>query len=125
MHCTFSAGLIPVGLVITFLSNTTCTTDHVTYVPPYFPVKEPEKIVIGSKAAYGNISAEMIIEWVEAMRYIGVDRIVTYFLRSLNTDTVNVLFHYASEGVIDLYFYEPANEGSYFSQYFIIIKERL
>ena len=96
-----------------------------TYVPPYFPVKEPEKIVIGSKAAYGNISAEMIIEWVEAMRYIGEDKIVTYFLRSLNTDAVNVLFHYASEGVIDLYLYEPANEGSYFSQYFIITKERL
>ena len=87
-----------------------------TYVPPYFPVKEPEKIVIGSKAAYGNISAEMIIEWVEAMRYIGVDKIVTYFLRSLNADALNVLFHYVSEGFIDLYFYEPANEGNFVNQ---------
>ena len=74
-------------------------------------MKEPEKIVIGSKLAYGNISAELIIEWVEAMKYIGVDKIVTYYLRSLNTDALNVLRYYASEGVVELYFHEPANEG--------------
>ena len=95
------------------LSNGKCTEDHVTYVQPYFPVKEPEKIVIGSKLAFDNISAELIIEWIEAMKYIGVDKIVTYFLRSLNTDALNVLCHYATEGVVELYFYEPANEGNY------------
>ena len=63
-----------------------CTENHVTYVEPYFPVKEPEKIVIGSKLAYGNISAEYIIEWIEAMKYIGVDKIVTYCLKTLNSD---------------------------------------
>ena len=106
-------GHLPVGLAVTLLSNGKCTEDHVTYVQPYFPVKEPEKIVIGSKLAYGNISAELIIEWIEAMKYIGVDKIVTYFLRSLNTDALNVLCHYAREGVVELYFYEPANEGNY------------
>ena len=81
------------------------------YVPPHFPAHEPQKIVIGSKLAYGSIEAEQIIEWVEAMRYIGVNKIVTYFLSSLNTDAMNVLRHYASDGFVDLYFYDPANEG--------------
>ena len=74
-------------------------------------MKEPEKIVIGSKLAYGNISAELVIEWIEAMKYIGVDKIVTYYLKSLNTDALNVLRYYASEGFVDLFFHEPANEG--------------
>ena len=107
----FFPGHIPVGLSIILPSNVTCTENHVTYIEPYFPVNEPEKIVIGSKLAYGNISAEFIIEWIEAMKYIGVDKIVTYYLRTLNTDARNVLLHYASEGIVDLYFHEPANEG--------------
>ena len=63
--------------------------------------------------AYGNISAQLIIEWVEAMRYIGVDKIVTYFHKSLNSDALNVLRHYAAEGFVDLSLYEPAKEGDY------------
>ena len=96
---------------MTLLSDVTCLENHVTYVQPYFPASEPEKIVIGSKFAYGNVSAELIIEWIEAMKYIGVDKIVTYYLRNLNEDARNVLRHYASEGIVDLYFHEPAEEG--------------
>ena len=64
--------------------DVTCTENHVPYVEQYFPVKEPKNIVIGCQLAYGNISAEFIIEWIEAMRFIGVDKIVTYYLRFLN-----------------------------------------
>ena len=112
-HLAIFSGLIPVGLALTLFSNITCSENHVTFVQPYFPFKEPEKIVIGSKFAYGNVSAELIIEWIEAMKYIGVDKIVTYYLRTLNADALNVLQHYASEGIVDLYFHELANEGKH------------
>ena len=112
-HLSLVSGLIPVGLALTLFSNITCSVNHVTFVQPYFPFKEPEKIVIGSKFAYGNISAELIIEWIEAMKYIGVDKIVTYYLRTLNAGALNVLQHYASEGIVDLYFHELANEGKH------------
>ena len=110
-HLALISGLIPIGLALTLFSNITCSENHVTFVQPYFPFKEPAKIVIGSKFAYGNVSAELIIEWIEAMKYIGVDKIVTYYLRTLNADALNVLQHYASEGIVDLYFHELANEG--------------
>ena len=109
------SGYIPMGLAVTILGKGTCTENHVTYVQPYFPVKDPEKIVIGSKLTYGSASAKLMIEWIESMKYIGVDKIVTYYMRGLNTDALNVLYHYASEGILDLYFYEPANEGKQLS----------
>ena len=105
------SGLIPIGLSLTILSNVTCRENHATYVSPYFPFKEPDKIVLGSKFAFGNLSAQLIIEWIEAMKYIGVNKIVTHYLRTLNTDARKVLYHYASEGTVDLYFHELANEG--------------
>ena len=105
------SGYIPVGLAVTI--NGTCSENHVTYVQPYFPVKEPEKIVICSKLTYGNVSAELMIEWIESMKYIGVDKIVAYYMRGLNRDALNVLYHYASDGILDLFFYEPANEGKH------------
>ena len=106
-------GQIPVGLAVILPSNVTCNENHVTYVEPYLPGKEPKKIVIGSKLAYDNVNAELIIEWMEAMKYIGVDKIVTFYLRTLNTDARKVLFYYALEGFVDLYYHEPANEGKY------------
>ena len=109
------SGYIPIGLAVTIFDNGTCAENHVTYVQPYFPVKEPSKIVIGSKLTYGTMSAELMIEWIESMKYIGVDKIITYYMRGLNTDALNVLYNYASKGILDLHFYEPANEGKHLS----------
>ena len=69
-------GMIPTGAAIT-VGNYSCEESDVTYVEPYFPFKEPNKIAIGTKAAFANISAELIIEWMEAYKYLGVDKVVT------------------------------------------------
>ena len=51
---------------------------------PYFPLREAtEKVAIGTKTSYGNISAELIIEWMEAWKYIGVDKVPTYLSMAL------------------------------------------
>ena len=40
-----------------------------------------------------------------------MDKIVTYYLKTLNEEARKVLHHYASKGIVDLYFHELANEG--------------
>ena len=77
--------MVPDGAALT-LSTYNCSRNHVRYMAPYFPLREAtEKVAIGTKTAYGNISAELIIEWMEAWRYIGVDKV----LSSLNV--INIL----------------------------------
>ena len=106
-----SEGLIPVGAAVALGTNT-CNETSVTYVEPYFPLKEAtKKIAIGTKTAFANMSAELIIEWMEAYKYLGVDKVVTYYLKNLNKDALKVLEYYESTGIMDLFFYEPALEG--------------
>ena len=104
---------VPIGVAVK-LSNNTCLEDQVSYVRPYFPLKEPNKIAIGTKTAFGNISAELIIEWMEAYKHLGVDKVVTYYMKGINGDALKVLQYYESTGILDLFYYEPANEGKIF-----------
>ena len=101
---------IPIGVAVK-LSNITCSEDQVSYVRPYFPLKEPTKIAIGTKTAFANISAELIIEWMEAYKYLGVNKVVTYYMNNINSDALKVLQFYETTGILDLFYYEPANEG--------------
>ena len=53
--------IIPVGAALGF-DKCNCSENEVRYVSPYFPLRETvEKVVIGTKTAYGNVSAEQII----------------------------------------------------------------
>ena len=102
---------VPVGVALT-VDNYNCSKSDVRYVIPYFPLREAQqKVAIATKIAYGNISAEMIIEWMEWYRFIEVDKVVTFYIKSLNDKALKVLQYYASTGILDLYFYEPAALG--------------
>ena len=90
-----------------------CEEKDVTYVKPFQPLKTPGKIAIGTKTAFGSINPEQIIEWMETYKYIGVDKIVSYYMKILNADALKVLKYYESTGYLDLTFYEPAAEGKY------------
>ena len=104
-------GIIPNGVALTF-SPFTCGEEHVVYRKPFVSVSEPgNKLAICTKAAYGSISAEMIIEWMETYKYLGVDKVITYFLKDLNHNARKVLEYYASTGILDLYYFEPAAAG--------------
>ena len=106
--------IIPTGVGIT-VENRSC--DSVTYAQPYFPLRQPNKIAIGTKTSFAKISAELIIEWMEAYKYLGVDKVVTYFISSINEDALKVLRYYASTGLLDLSYYEPAAEGNHFNPF--------
>ena len=105
-------GRVPNGVAVT-IDNKTCSESDVTFVEPYFPLTEPNKIALSTKTAYGTIDAETIIEWMEAYKYLGVDKVVSYYMDSINSDALKVLKYYASTGILDLHYYEPAYEGNW------------
>ena len=103
---------IPTGVAVT-RANTSCDESHVTYVPPHFPLKESKSMVaICTKAAYADINPELIIEWMEAYKYLGVNKVITYYLETINSEALKVLEYYKATGILELIFYEPANEGT-------------
>ena len=101
---------VPTNVAVT-ADNYGCEEDDVAYVQPYRPWKMPGKIAIGSKTSFGTLDPELIIEWMEAYKYIGVDKVVTYIVRTINADALNVLKYYESTGFLDLSFYDLAGEG--------------
>ena len=113
------SGALPVGVGLTH-NKLNCTQDQVTFVQPYKPVKEINtKLAIGTKLAFGTISAEMIIEWMETYKYLGVDKVVTYYVDEgrdkINENALKVLRYYASTEILDLYHHVPAGSGNYHS----------
>ena len=89
-----------------------CVRDSSSYVKPFVPLKEPgTKLALGTQLAFGNISAEMIIEWMEAYRSLGVDKVVTFYHKSLNVNALRVLKYYHESEFLDLYYFVPAAEG--------------
>ena len=112
MNLRHEKRVVPIGAAIT-VNAYTCNGSAVNYVQPYFPLRETTtKLAIGTKTAYGNVSAEMIIEWMEAYKYLGVDKVVSYYVSTINPKALKVLEYYASTGILDLYYYEPAASGT-------------
>ena len=90
-----------------------CEKENFLYVKPILPLKEPGvKLALGTKLAYLNISAEMIIEWMETYKYLGVDKIITYYYKDINENALKVLKYYHDSKFLDLYYFIPAAEGN-------------
>ena len=70
------------------------------------------KLALGTQLAYGNISAEIIIEWMETYKYLGVNKVVTYYYKDLNENALKVLKYYHDSEFLDLYYFIPAAEGN-------------
>ena len=105
-------GVIPYGVGITVDALSCSEEDHVTYIQPMVPQKQAGvTMALCNKVAYGNLSAELIIEWMETYRYLGVDKVVSYFLDELNHYAQKVLFYYSSIGFVDLYKVQFAMDG--------------
>ena len=110
------SGALPIGVGLT-LHKLNCSHDQVAFVQPYEPLKEINtKLAIGTKLAFGTISAEMIIEWMETYKYLGVDKVVTYYVdkgrNKINENAFKVLRYYASTEILDLYHHVPAGSGN-------------
>ena len=54
-----------------------------------------------AKIAYGTLSPNRLIEWLELHRFVGVDKVMIYYY-NLNTEAMSVLRQYVEEGFVGL-----------------------
>ena len=107
----YAKEIVPEGIGLTTV-NSTCSKTHVRYVEPFFPLQEHNsKLALCTQVAFGNLSAELITEWLETYKYLGVDKVITYYINNLNNKALNVLDYYSKSGVLDLYPYAAAASG--------------
>ncbi|KAL4220649.1 hypothetical protein ACF0H5_021045 [Mactra antiquata] len=72
------------------------------FVAIEFLKKQPkDSLAVCSKIAYGQLSAQRLIEWLEIQKLVGVDKVLTYYY-NLNSEAMKVLLHYYKEGFVDL-----------------------
>ena len=87
-------GVVPNGVALT-VNSYTCSEEHVVYRTPEVTLREPAvKLAICTKLAYGSRNAELLIDFMEVYKYLGVDKFVTYYLKDLNEDARMVLEYY-------------------------------
>ena len=71
----------PDGVSIT--RSMSCNNTHVSYIEPYYATKKPDGyIVITTKLAYGIIDPEVVVSFLEAIKYVGVNKVVTYVYKT-------------------------------------------
>ena len=59
------------------------------------------------------MSSESAIEWLEAMKFLGVDKVITYADIGLNPAALSTLQYYERTGFLDVFPYEQPGEGWY------------
>ena len=91
-----------------------CDKTKDKYVQVEFPNRETGlKVAIGTQIAYKNINAELIIEWMETYKRLQVDKVVSYYHRSVNKDALMALIYYHNTGFLDLYEIILPEEGRF------------
>ena len=67
----------------------------------YPEIRKPGSLAFCAKIAYGTLSPNSLIEWLELHRFVGVDRVMLYYY-NLNFEAMSVLKHYVQEGFVGL-----------------------
>lgn len=80
--------------------NATCPEDLSYFVKVSLPLmSKGSNIAICSLISYRSQDAALLVEWFEAQRLLGVNKIVTY-TQDLNSDAIRVLDYYESIGLV-------------------------
>ena len=114
------SGVVPTGVAIT-VTGASCLEYNVVYLEPSYPLKMPGQLLIGVKVAFQNLNPNIVIEWMEAYRYLGVDKVVGYYVPDLNEKARRVLNYYAATGFLDLYLFHQPWEGTWILTVFILV----
>ena len=110
----YKNGYTPIGVGLTISNELTCQDKDVKYVKPVYPQLETTtKLAIHTQVAFGNIPAELIIEWMETYLYLGVDKVITYYFTDINRNALRTLQYYANSGAMKLHKYIPAQSGRF------------
>ena len=91
-----------IKLVSVVLGSNKCPSDSKYYVKLNIgPTERNPKLAICTKLTYDDVDPISIVEWFEAQRILGVDKVVTYPYR-LNANALKVLQYYESVGFLDI-----------------------
>ena len=84
----------------------------VGFIEPYFPLRQADNtLAITTKISHGNLSPDLLITWMEAYLWLGVDKVITHALSNLSSDARKVLEYYAKRNVLELYGYQIPGIG--------------
>ena len=115
------SNLIKLASVV--LGNKKCPVDSKYYVKLNIgPTERNSKLAICTKLTYDSVDPIPIVEWFEAQRVLGVDKVVTYPYR-LNANALKVLKYYESIGFLDIIngFYLPEVSEYCFVCFFVCL----
>ncbi|KAK3600274.1 hypothetical protein CHS0354_013701 [Potamilus streckersoni] len=81
-----------------------CTSDISTYVAPVFPHRQPgnNTLALCAKIAFGNLNADLTVEWIEYNKNMGVDKIAV-FVSNLSSTMSRIFQHYQNTGFLDVH----------------------
>ncbi|VDI59645.1 Hypothetical predicted protein [Mytilus galloprovincialis] len=74
-----------------------CEESEQHYINVESSMRNESGLAICGKISYGNMDAELILEWFEVQRLLGVDKVLTYTYK-LNDQAMAVLEYYESIG---------------------------
>lgn len=104
----------PIGVTLAY-DHDFCNSD----VNSYVKIKDPKPCLltfcfaICAKIAYGYANPELIVEWMEYNKYMGVSYVVT-FTYNLTADAMGVLKFYEKQGFVEVMQFDyPAKGKSY------------
>ncbi|CAC5419168.1 unnamed protein product [Mytilus coruscus] len=75
--------------------NRTCHKESKYYIPVQIPLQG--ELAVCTTVLYGSLAAELLLEWFEVQRIVGVEKTVTYTF-ALNKDAMKICEYYESIG---------------------------
>ncbi|XP_053403248.1 uncharacterized protein LOC123555313 [Mercenaria mercenaria] len=98
--CKVHSAVSPVIKVSIKESDSACpnTVTHYVHVDA-IQQRQIDGIALCAKVLYDKLNASILIEWFEAQRWLGVDKIFCYINKDLNNDAKNVIKYYEETGL--------------------------
>ncbi|GFS19202.1 hypothetical protein ElyMa_001540100 [Elysia marginata] len=78
-----------------------CPRDTTEYVSVEYPERAPSGLGLCSKVNHNGPESEVVLEWLELQRHLGVDRVVVYDMGDNSPELNRVFSHYEKVGLVE------------------------
>lgn len=95
---------LPANVALIESVDTCEGTDN--YLDIEYPVHHPGELAVCSKAAFGKLDPNRLVEYFEMQKLLGVDMVVILVMEGLNKEAIEVLKYNESTGHAHLYPYK-------------------
>ncbi|XP_045201907.2 uncharacterized protein LOC123555315 [Mercenaria mercenaria] len=112
--CPVYSATVPVIKVSLKEGRSTCTKNVTQYVQvETIPKRKIDGVALCVKVLYAKLKASFMIEWFEAMRLLGVEKVFGYINKDLNNDAKNVVKYYEEMGLAKAVSFEIPENDTY------------